>query len=95
MLRGGSWNNNQENARAEYRNNNHPQNRNNNIGFRVVSLSTSTFALHDAGMSRQLRLEGCGGESLDGAGTSSLHVGFWRQAYTKARRRLGKRPTAS
>jgi len=39
VLRGGSWNNNQENARAEYRNNNHPDNRNNNIGFRVVVLS--------------------------------------------------------
>ncbi|QQS49624.1 MAG: SUMF1/EgtB/PvdO family nonheme iron enzyme [Acidobacteriota bacterium] len=35
-LRGGSWNNNQDNARAVYRNNNNPNNRNNNIGFRVV-----------------------------------------------------------
>jgi len=35
-LRGGSWNNNQDNARAVYRNNNDPGNRNNNIGFRVV-----------------------------------------------------------
>ncbi|MFZ4629996.1 MAG: formylglycine-generating enzyme family protein, partial [Blastocatellia bacterium] len=36
LVRGGSWNNNQDNARAAYRNNNHPANRNNNIGFRVV-----------------------------------------------------------
>ena len=36
MLRGGSWNNNEDNARAVHRNNNHPANRNNNIGFRVV-----------------------------------------------------------
>ncbi|MEK9161980.1 MAG: SUMF1/EgtB/PvdO family nonheme iron enzyme [Chloroflexota bacterium] len=36
MLRGGSFNNNQRNARGAYRNNNHPHNRNNNIGFRVV-----------------------------------------------------------
>ncbi|MGE0882977.1 MAG: SUMF1/EgtB/PvdO family nonheme iron enzyme [Blastocatellales bacterium] len=36
-LRGGSWINNQDNARAVYRNNNHPANRNNNIGFRLVS----------------------------------------------------------
>ncbi len=36
MLRGGSWNNNRNNARCAYRNNNHPENRNNNIGFRVV-----------------------------------------------------------
>jgi hypothetical protein len=35
-LRGGSWNNNQDNARAAYRNNNHPNNRNNNNGFRVA-----------------------------------------------------------
>ena len=35
-LRGGSWNNNQRNARVSYRNNNHPDNFNNNIGFRVI-----------------------------------------------------------
>ena len=35
-LRGGSWNNNSENASAAYRNRNHPDNRNNNNGFRVV-----------------------------------------------------------
>lgn len=34
-VRGGSWNNNQDNARAVYRNRNNPNNRNNNIGFRV------------------------------------------------------------
>ncbi len=38
-LRGGAFNNNQRNARCAYRNNNEPNNRNNNIGFRVV-LST-------------------------------------------------------
>ena len=36
VLRGGSWNNNQDNARAAYRNNNNPNNRNNNNGFRLV-----------------------------------------------------------
>jgi formylglycine-generating enzyme required for sulfatase activity len=36
MLRGGSWNNNQRNARVSYRNNNQPDNFNNNIGFRLV-----------------------------------------------------------
>jgi hypothetical protein len=35
-LRGGSWNNNQDNARCAYRNNNNPHNRNNNVGFRVA-----------------------------------------------------------
>ncbi len=36
VLRGGSFNNNQRNARCAYRNNNNPDNRNDNIGFRVV-----------------------------------------------------------
>jgi hypothetical protein len=36
VLRGGSWNNNQDNVRSASRNNNHPANRNNNNGFRVV-----------------------------------------------------------
>ena len=35
-LRGGAWNNNDQNTRAAYRNNNNPHNRNNNVGFRVV-----------------------------------------------------------
>jgi hypothetical protein len=36
VLRGGSWNNNPRNLRAACRNNNNPQNRNNNRGFRVA-----------------------------------------------------------
>jgi hypothetical protein len=36
VLRGGSWNNNPLNCRSAYRNNNHPTNRNNNVGFRVA-----------------------------------------------------------
>jgi hypothetical protein len=36
VVRGGSFNNNQNNARAAYRNNRNPNNRNNNQGFRVV-----------------------------------------------------------
>jgi hypothetical protein len=35
-LRGGSWNNNQRNARCAIRNRNIPDNFNDNIGFRVV-----------------------------------------------------------
>jgi formylglycine-generating enzyme required for sulfatase activity len=35
-LRGGSWNNNDNNLRCAARNYNHPDNRNNNIGFRVL-----------------------------------------------------------
>jgi hypothetical protein len=40
VLRGGAFNNNPDELRCAYRNNNHPDNRNNNIGFRVV---VSTF----------------------------------------------------
>ena len=36
VIRGGSWNNNAQNCRSANRNNNTPDNRNNNIGFRVV-----------------------------------------------------------
>jgi hypothetical protein len=39
VLRGGSWNNNPDNVRSSARNNNHPDNRNNNIGFRVLCSS--------------------------------------------------------
>ncbi|MBL0355120.1 MAG: SUMF1/EgtB/PvdO family nonheme iron enzyme [Dechloromonas sp.] len=35
VLRGGAWNNNPRNCRAANRNDNNPDNRNNNIGFRV------------------------------------------------------------
>jgi formylglycine-generating enzyme required for sulfatase activity len=35
-VRGGSWNNNQDNARAAYRNNNNPDNRYNNIWFTTL-----------------------------------------------------------
>ena len=34
--RGGNWNNNAQNCRVSNRNNNNPDNRNNNIGFRLV-----------------------------------------------------------
>ena len=36
MIRGGSWNNKPENLRASNRNRNNADNRNNNIGFRLV-----------------------------------------------------------
>ncbi len=36
-LRGGAFNNNDNNLRADNRNNNNPTNENNNIGFRVAS----------------------------------------------------------
>ncbi|RQW03778.1 hypothetical protein EH223_08960 [candidate division KSB1 bacterium] len=36
MLRGGSWNNNENRLHCSNRNRNNPNNRNNNIGFRLV-----------------------------------------------------------
>jgi formylglycine-generating enzyme required for sulfatase activity len=36
VLRGGAWNNHPINARVAYRNNDHPENRNINNGFRCV-----------------------------------------------------------
>jgi hypothetical protein len=41
VIRGGSWNNNARNCRSANRNNNNPDNRNNNIGFRLVRLFSS------------------------------------------------------
>ncbi|MBK7848429.1 MAG: SUMF1/EgtB/PvdO family nonheme iron enzyme [Zoogloea sp.] len=35
VVRGGSWINNSDNCRVAYRNRNTPDNRNNNLGFRV------------------------------------------------------------
>lgn len=43
MLRGGSWNNNDNNLRAANRNNNNPTNQNNNIGFRCAAPPGSFF----------------------------------------------------
>jgi formylglycine-generating enzyme required for sulfatase activity len=37
VLRGGSWNNDAQNCRVANRNNNTPEDRNNNIGFRLAS----------------------------------------------------------
>ena len=37
MYRGGSWNNNAQNCRAANRNHNAPENRDNNLDFRLAS----------------------------------------------------------
>ena len=42
-LRGGSWNNNRNNARVSNRNNNHPNNQWNNNGFRVLVVFPHNF----------------------------------------------------
>lgn len=43
--RGGSWNNNADNCTAGYRNYNNPDNRNNNLGFRLVSPSIVIYCV--------------------------------------------------
>jgi hypothetical protein len=44
VQRGGSWNNNPQNCRVANRNNNTPDNRNNNIGFRLLNTGKRTDA---------------------------------------------------
>ena len=44
MNRGGSWNNTARNCRASNRNNNEPDNRNNNLGFRLAAAPSSTVS---------------------------------------------------
>jgi hypothetical protein len=39
VVRGGSWNNKPRNLRAAKRNRNEPDNRNNNLGFRLASMA--------------------------------------------------------
>jgi hypothetical protein len=64
-VRGGSWNNNQNNARAAYRNNNHPANRNNNNGFRVVAFRKRASPLNMGAFHRVSGLSGCSSRLLD------------------------------
>jgi len=52
VVRGGAWNNDQDNTRAAYRNRNHPNNRNDNLGFRVC-LSTSSGSSFARGTDHQ------------------------------------------
>jgi hypothetical protein len=61
VLRGGAFNNNPRNLRSAYRNNNHPANRNDNIGFRVV---VSTFVIAGTVL-RAPRLRERGDKRLD------------------------------
>ena len=43
VIRGGSWNNNASNLRSANRNNDRPGNRNDNVGFRLVSTYAIDF----------------------------------------------------
>lgn len=80
-LRGGSWNNPAQNARAAYRNDNHRTDRNDNIGFRLVLSSIAAAR----GQSRSaIGGPGCS----DGPGAASCPVGGRLQANRKAPRVL-------
>jgi formylglycine-generating enzyme required for sulfatase activity len=48
VLRGGAFNNNPRNVRCAYRNNNDPDNRNDNNGFRVVLSTLAAGNAHRA-----------------------------------------------
>jgi hypothetical protein len=77
VLRGGSWINNQDNARADNRNHNHPDNRNNNIGFRVVCSSHIHLRPPECRQVPPVTAGGMRRRPMDGAGASSPHAA-WR-----------------
>jgi hypothetical protein len=54
VLRGGSWDDNENNARASNRNNNNPNNQNDNIGFRCVAAAPGVVSA-----SQVQRVHGC------------------------------------
>ena len=75
VLRGGSWNNNQNNCRSAYRNRNDPDNQNNNNGCRVVAVPLSTLPRQNRrkGLRRAHRrgVQTCSGEGGDAFRTLS------------------------
>ena len=100
VLRGGSWNNDADNARSSARNNNDPGNRNDNIGFRVLCAShiviccerRSFSVAGTAGIAGRLWLACRGCSWIDGAGTSRPHAAASRRAHIEAGRRLDSLP---
>jgi hypothetical protein len=82
VLRGGSWNNNnRDNLLSSNRNNNDPDNRNENIGFRVVVEAGSGRKVISAPKDRRdlARLDG----SASGA---KKHLIRWASPWTKSRK---------
>ncbi|MBM3260519.1 MAG: SUMF1/EgtB/PvdO family nonheme iron enzyme [Candidatus Sericytochromatia bacterium] len=57
VIRGGSWNSDASNTRAANRNNNNPDNRNNNIGFRLASPGNPDPRVRGVRLSRGTPLE--------------------------------------
>jgi hypothetical protein len=61
-MRGGSWgNDNTDNFRCAYRNNNHPDNRNDNYGFRVASTHRGQSPGAHGGRGRARRVQAASG----------------------------------
>ena len=81
MVRGGSWNNDQVNTRASYRNDNAPDNRNNNVGLRVVRSSHILIPLmaQPGECLRSRLLRACSPAWLARAGLPALAADYgWR-----------------
>jgi hypothetical protein len=77
VLRGGSWNNDRDNARCAYRNNDNPDNWNDNIGLRLA-----TRAPHPPEMWRAARVRRAAEATR--RTTGRLLVGFARPNKTRA-----------
>ncbi|MCH9699387.1 MAG: SUMF1/EgtB/PvdO family nonheme iron enzyme [Gammaproteobacteria bacterium] len=82
VVRGGSWNNTPNNVRSANRNNNDPDNRNNNIGFRVLCAPT-LLCFHNCQIG-STTVYPAQWKHINGAGASGLHgCGFICQASIK------------
>ena len=71
MLRGGAYNNNPRNVRCAYRNRNNPEDRNDNIGFRLVASTLSA----PPEMRRVPPRDGCAAEAENGGAYSRPRPG--------------------
>ncbi|MFM9048311.1 MAG: hypothetical protein ACKOOH_11795 [Cyanobium sp.] len=77
-MRGGSWFNEPHNCRSAYRNSNHPDNLNNNVGFRVCSFPPAPFIARTVGWESSGRARGVQTRSRDScfaAGIRTAPVG--------------------
>jgi hypothetical protein len=72
VLRGGAYNNNPRDVRCAYRNRNNPDNRNDNIGFRVVASTLSSLPE----MRRVGPGDGCAAEAENGGAYSWPRLGM-------------------
>ncbi|MGE3538491.1 MAG: SUMF1/EgtB/PvdO family nonheme iron enzyme [Candidatus Tectimicrobiota bacterium] len=76
VYRGGSWINNARNCRSAYRNNGQPGNRNDNLGFRLVSTPSGQRAGF-TDPARVLQAMSRSSSSAGLAGQISLARGVW------------------